>query len=160
MTIDTAKVQGRRSLHFEKLQDLRDDLEVLANSPEVKTLGNWNFAQILKHLAVTTRYAYDGAPDFKLPWYFKLMAPLMKKKFIYKPMKPGFILPQHMKRDLEPIPEVPLEDAFEEFQQVLDAFQSTREFQKHAMFGTLTGDEWEQFILRHCEMHLSFAIPT
>ena len=84
MTVNTAKVTGRRQLRFNSLDDLRAELDRL-DGAEVQTIGNWNLGQILKHLAIGLDIPVKGAAGFKIPWYYKLMAPFMKNKMINNP---------------------------------------------------------------------------
>lgn len=41
-TIDTKKVSDRRKLHFNTLDDILADVELLASSKDVRALGNWS----------------------------------------------------------------------------------------------------------------------
>ena len=61
MSIDTAKVAGRRQLHFNTIDDIVADVDRLSQG-KVRTLGNWSPGQILKHLTVPMVWCLDGAP--------------------------------------------------------------------------------------------------
>lgn len=92
MTVATKKVEGRRVVRYESLGDLLADAEKLA-AVNVRTLGNWSFGQILKHLAMSLDSSIDGA-GMMLPAPMRwLMSLLMKNKFLTKPIPPGYPSP-------------------------------------------------------------------
>lgn len=158
MSVNTAKVEGRRQLHFDTLDDLRADLTRLENT-RVETIGNWTYGQILEHLAIGFRLAVDGELDFKPPWFLKLIVPLMKNSMIYKPMRAGFKLPAAMARDLIPPVDISSGKAMGDLRAAIEAFASAAQLQPHGLLGPLPRDKWIQYQLRHCELHLSFVIP-
>ena len=63
--VATKTVSGRREVSYPDLEALVADAERLAGMP-VKTLGNWSYAQILKHLSISMNQSIDGA-DFRAP---------------------------------------------------------------------------------------------
>ena len=158
MSVNTATVSGRRTLHFDTLDELRAELDRLAAS-QVETIGNWSYGQILKHLEIGLRATVDGGIDFKLPWYFRMLAPLLKNRMIYKPMRPGFKLPAAIAAKVVPPEDTPPAEAMRDLRKAIDDFEHAPELQPHAMFGDLPRDQWIQYALRHCELHLSFVIP-
>ena len=58
--VATKKVQGRRAVRYESLNDLLADAEQLAVQ-DIDTLGNWNLGQILKHISHALDSSIDGA---------------------------------------------------------------------------------------------------
>src|SRR5262245_22438312 len=91
--IDTAKVLNRRQLQFNSLDDIAAEVERLAVGKEPRALGNWSSGQVLQHLASTMDHSIDGFPNF-VPAPIKLLLRLfMKRRFLTKPMPPGFKLP-------------------------------------------------------------------
>jgi hypothetical protein len=94
MSVNTSKVQGRRQIRYESYADLLADAEQLART-KVKTLGNWSYGQILKHVAQSTDSSIDGS-GFALPapvrWLFSLF---MKHKFLTQPIPAGFKAPKN-----------------------------------------------------------------
>ena len=46
MTVDTAKVEGRRTLHFTSLDEILAEVERL-NQGKVRAIGNWSPGQVL-----------------------------------------------------------------------------------------------------------------
>ena len=59
--IDTGKVAGRRELHFNSLDDILADVDRLASSREIRTLGNWSAGQIFEHVARVMDKSIDGS---------------------------------------------------------------------------------------------------
>lgn len=155
-SINTKNVTGRRDLHFSNFDELLADVEQLA-SGEVRTLGNWSFAQVLLHLARSLDSAIDGAPfSFPAPIQW-LMSLLMKNRFLTKPLTPGFKLPAKAGKLIPE--EVSLAEALEVFRKAIDRSKKQTNRARHGGFGKLTREESDQFHLRHAEMHLSFVVP-
>ena len=159
MTLNTKTVEGRRKLHFNSLDDLQAEVERLAGG-EVKMLGNWSLAQMFNHLAAGLNSTIDGS-SFKAPFLMKLiLAPLMKKKFIYGAIPSGFKIPKDAEAQFLPSSDVELAASMSELQAAILRVKSADNFAPHPMFGILSKEETEQFQLRHAEMHLSFAVPA
>src|SRR5450631_1684823 len=100
MPVDTAKVGGRRTLHFNTLDDILADIERLAQG-KVRALGNWSPGQILKHLTVPMVWCLDGAP-IKAAWYIRIGGRLMRNRFLRNPMGAGFKLSADFAKELVP----------------------------------------------------------
>ncbi|MBC8355020.1 MAG: DUF1569 domain-containing protein [Planctomycetes bacterium] len=160
MAIDTKKVEGRRELQFQSLDDVLADLDQLA-SGEVKTLGNWSLGQICGHLAAGMSSALDGS-SFNPPFIFRLIGPFMKKKFLTGKMPTGFKIPKAAEGQFLPSNDVETEAAVGELRSAIERLKaaSDADLVRHPMFGEMTKHEAEQFHLRHAEMHLSFVVPA
>jgi hypothetical protein len=79
----------------------------------------------------------------------------MKKKFLYKPMKPGARIPK-VPGGTAGIDEIPFEEGLAKFRKNLARLKSEPPKNPHALFGPLTHEEWIAQHLRHAELHLSF----
>ena len=90
MTIDTKTISGRRTLEFDTLDDVLADAEILT-AKHATTVGNWTLGQIFQHLANTMNLSIDGS-DFRAPWYFRLIGPLILRSILKKGMSPGYQL--------------------------------------------------------------------
>src|SRR5262252_7460713 len=91
--IDTAKVKDRRQLRFESLDEIASEVERLAACKNVRAMGNWSSGQVVQHLATTMDNSIDGFPSF-VPAPVRLLLRLfMKRRFLTRPMPPGFKLP-------------------------------------------------------------------
>ena len=155
MTINTKQVTGRRELHFESLDDVLADAERLA-AGEARMLGNWSLGQILSHLAVAMNSAIDGV-DFKVPFFIRLIAPLMKKRFVRGPIKPGFQMPESMRPIFMPPDEVNTEDGLLALREAVARLKSDPTRDRNVFLGNLTREESDSMQMRHAELHLSFA---
>jgi hypothetical protein len=155
--VNTAKVAGRRELHFNSLADILAEAENLASRP-CRQLGNWSLGYSLYHLAGPMKFALDGA-DFRVPFYIRWIAPLFKKQFLNRPMKPGFNLPKDADERLLPKREVSTQEGLNELRTAIDRMD--REPQRHPspFLGKLTPEEVDKLNCRHAEMHLSFFVP-
>lgn len=160
MPVDTSHVPGRRKLRFESFDDVLADVERLYAGP-VRTLGNWSLPQICDHLAAALNGAIDGLP-LRSPWYLRLIAPLIKRRFLTRPMPSGFKIPNQsaIQQVLVPRDDVDADAALERLRVAVARIQSETDRAPNVVFGRLTREEADQFHLRHAEMHLSFAAPA
>ncbi|MGE0605679.1 MAG: DUF1569 domain-containing protein [Pirellulales bacterium] len=156
MSINTKQVAGRRQLHFDTLDDIVAELDRLEGQP-LRSLGNWTVGQNLSHLAAVMNAAIDGA-DFKAPWIIRLLVPLFKRKLLAGPMPPGFKLP---KRAASFMPcETDTAAGFAALRQAIHRLRTENHRELSPVFGSLTLDEWINLHCRHCELHLSFIVPS
>ncbi len=155
MAINTKKVQGRRPVRYESLEDLLAEAERFATA-EVRPLGNWSQGQIYEHLAISLNASIDGV-GFSIPAPIRfIMSLLYKKKFLTNELPAGYKSTDKF---------VPSEDA--KVQDALESLRAAIERQKqepnrvpHPAFGKIGKDGWNDFHLRHAEMHMSFLIPS
>ena len=157
--IDTSKVTGRRTLHFHSLDDISADVEHLAGSPGIKTLGNWSAGQTFEHLARNFNKSIDGY-DHLLPAVLRFVARvLVKKRFLTQPMSAGFKLGAKSSAELVP-DETSDEAGLRDIRQAIKRLQTETKRSSMPVLGPLTVDEWTQLHCRHAELHLSFLVPT
>jgi hypothetical protein len=156
-TIDTKKVEGRRKLRFETMDEIGADVEQLARGP-VRNLGNWTPGQVLKHLALAMTYSIDGFPT-RAPFPLRIVGKLVKKRVLIKGMSPGFQLKKDTARALVPAP-TDWQEGLAAFQAALKRLQTETKRAPHGFFGSLTNDEYARLHCRHAELHLSFLLPA
>ncbi len=155
--IDTAKVTGRRTLRFESFNAVLAEAERLA-AIRTRTLGNWSLGQILKHLAKSIDMMIDG-PPFVLPWPMRIvMTLLMKKRMLSRTLPAGFQLPVKA-RHMVPEP-TDTDEGLKLLRAAVLRVNKTEQRGLHPAFGKMGPGQWDQFQLRHCEMHLSFVVPV
>lgn len=155
--INTRRVSGRRDVRYENYDQQLADAERLAGV-EIRTLGNWSYGQILRHLARSIDAMIDGAPfAFPAPiqWVMRL---LMKKRFLSKPLKPGFKLPAKAGR-LNP-EATTTEEGLAELRTAIARAKTDSTRAPHGGFGQLSEEESDAFQFRHAEMHMSFVVPA
>ncbi len=157
--VDTAKVTGRRELHFTCLDDIRADVEQVAGAGEIKTLGNWSAGKIFQHLGLVMNKSIDGFQS-QMPWIVRvLMGFFMKKKIINKPMGAGFKLPAKAARELVP-GETSLEQGLQTIRRGLERLKTETKRVNSPFLGKMTLEDWSKLHCRHSELHLSFLVPV
>jgi hypothetical protein len=155
----TAEV-SRRKLRFDSLQEMLRDAERLAERPHLTT-GNWTYGQILSHLAKGADACFDGFGDFRAPWWARwFIAPLVKKRFISGTMRAGIQVPLS-KTTLMPETDITVEEGLAHLRRAVARFDAEMPVQPHPFIGRLRSkDEYMALMLRHGELHLSFAHPA
>ena len=155
MAVNTKKVDGRRALRLETVEDIRNEAKRLA-STEVKTLGNWNVAQILEHLTKSMRLMRANDVDFKPNFFLKFMMKFMKNKFLNKGLPAGIQPDEKIFSLVAPSSDKETPVALEE----LAAFEADHDFGPHPLLGKMTPQDHHNFNCRHCELHMSFVVDA
>ncbi len=155
--VDVKKVQGRRKLHFDALDDLLADAESAASSPSTRMLGNWPLDRLLAHLAIAINGSIDGIP-FMAPWPVRVIGSFFKKRILTRGTKPGFKLNAKTEAAFFPAAGTTSE-ALGDLRKAVGRLRTEKATAIHPVLGRLTHEEWIQLHLRHAEMHLSFAVP-
>jgi hypothetical protein len=156
--IDTSNVTGRRQLQFNCIDDMLADVERLAQSKEVRALGNWSGGQVLRHLTIIMNGSIDGVPPM-MPGAVRFMIRLLaKRRILSRPMAPGFKLPARAAMLIPP--ETTWEEGLNEFRRAAGRLKSESARKQHPAFGPLTREEWDRLHCRHAELHLSFLVPV
>lgn len=157
MTLDTAKITGRRLLKLTTLDAVKRDVDALPLG-KVRSLGNWSPGQVYQHIANAMNATIDGF-QFTVPWYFRLMGRLFfKNHFIKKGFSPGFQLSPEAAKQLVPPPT----DEATGRTALLAAIERLRTESHRTpspFLGDLTREESDTIQCRHAEHHLSFLIP-
>ena len=158
MTVDTAKVPGRRKLKFESLEAVLEEAERLAAAPRMKALGNWSPGQVFHHLAATMNLSIDGHKH-RPPWFIRWLGPVMRNGILKKGMSPGFKLPQPIASILISEGDVETAAGLAVLREAVRRLKREAHREPHGFFGKLTHQQWDQLHLRHAELHLSFLVP-
>ena len=156
MPIDTSKVQNRREVQYTSLQDVLADAERLTQG-NFNTLGNWSAGQIFLHLAKSFNDSIDGS-DMRLPWYLKLLGPLLKNKLLRGPMAPGVKLPESVAKVTVPGP-TSTEEGMAALRSAIARLESESKRAPSPFLGAMTKDEWNRLHLNHSALHMSFLVP-
>jgi len=157
MAVDTKLVADRRRVRYESLSDFLADAERQA-AGSAQTLGNWTLAQIFDHLSRSMRVAVEGT-DARFPWPARFFLRAIRKKFLRRPMKPGFRVPPKLERVLRPGEGLAIGQALQELREAASRFETAPQLAPHPAFGPLTREEWRALSLRHAELHMSFVVP-
>jgi hypothetical protein len=156
MPVNTKQVAGRRKLRFNTLDDVLADLANLEGK-RLEVLGNWSVGQILVHLSVPMNGAIDGI-ELHVPWYWRWLARLFKRRLLSGTMPPGFKLSKEAESVLLP-GEVSAEEGFATIRKALARLQRETHREPSPFLGPLTIEEYDALTCRHCELHLSFIVP-
>jgi hypothetical protein len=155
--VETAKVTGRRKIRYANLDEMLADAERL-QAGGYRRLGNWSLGQIAKHLADGMKVALDGSP-VKAPVLIRFVASRFLKKRALRQLKPGFKLPKKFAARLEP-PQTEDAAGVDHLRDTIHRWKSEAQRHEQPFFGPLTDEEWDQFVLRHGELHMSFLLPA
>ena len=161
MTVKTTKVIGRRRLRFSSLDEVLMEAEHLAVI-EIRQLGNWSLGQALSHLAAVYEKSIDGTvfrPGLLLRVLTKVGGPLLKR-WARVGLPAGIRPPAFMFNEVAPAERVSLAEGLAAFRRAIGRLkaESKRDFQQCA--SVFTREEWDQFHMRHAELHLSFLVPA
>jgi len=159
--IDTARVANRRQLRFISVEDALAEVDRLVAADAggtLKRLGNWTVGQALGHLATWAEFAYTGSP-LSPPWFVRILSRMMKRRFIYGSLDPGFNIPKVPGGTLGTEP-ISTEAGLSRYEAVMKRLEREAPSLPNAIFGPLSHEEWKQLHLRHAELHLSFLIPA
>lgn len=152
MPINTKKVQGRRKVRYESLDEFLADAQRLSET-EVRTLGNWSQGQIYEHLSRSLDSSIDGV-GFSLPAPVRwLMSLFMKRKFLKKGLPAGFKTTDRFMPG-----ETSVEEGFSSLQGAIARQKQEAMRASHPAFGDIGREGWNDFNLRHAEMHMSFLV--
>lgn len=156
MAMDTTRVHGRRTVEYGSLRDVLADAERISQGP-IRALGNWSAGQVFLHLARSLDTSIDGS-EARPPWFFRLLARLMKDRILRGPMPPGFKLPPAAARVLVPGP-----TSTDEGLAALRAAIARQEREPNRapspFLGPLSDEEWTRLHLNHAALHMSFLVP-
>lgn len=156
MTVNTKQVANRRTLTFESLGDIVSDVEQLGDN--VKGEGNWTAGQNAGHVATMIEFSLDGFPtQIKAPLIVRMVAPMMKSRFMKKTFSPGIKLPESFKSLLAPDPSTLWETSVNRLRTVAERVEGgARMTARSPIFGKMSHEDWVRLHCRHAEMHLSF----
>jgi hypothetical protein len=154
--VDTKAVTGRRELHYRDVDEVLADAERL-HAGGYERLGNWSLGRMAKHLEGAMNLGLDGA-KFRPPLVVRVVARTFFKKKALRKMAPGFRLSPGIARHLVP-DETSDAEGLDALREATRRWKTETQRYPQPFFGPLTPDEWNQLVLRHAEMHMSFLVP-
>jgi len=158
--VNTGKVNGRRVLHFDSLDQVLKDVDRLAAAEQagrLRRLGNWTLGQALGHLATWSEFAYTGVP-LKPPFFIRWILRFQKRKFLVGPMPAGVHIPNVEGGTLGREP-LSLDEGLRRYKTVLQRLKVEGPTLPSPIFGRMTHDESIALTMRHAELHLGFFVP-
>lgn len=155
--INTKQVSGRCRRRFEHLDQVVVEVHSLADQP-TRQLGNWSLGQICHHLGVGMQQCTTAERLFPVPFYLRVLGPWLRRRVLTRGLPRGFQLPPEGAILLPP--PVSVEEGIATLEAGIAALATTTRRVPHPVFGAMNVAQWNQFHLRHAEMHLSFIAPT
>jgi hypothetical protein len=147
---------NHRSITFQSLDDVAKEIDRLASGP-VTVTGKHDFPSIVRHLAITNFSMSGKLVPPKLPWYMRLIMPLLKSSILNGPVTPGFNLPAKAQAFLWPPNPIILEDAVSMYRDSMAYYKQHGPLPVHPIFGRATRAQIDNLNLRHAAMHLGFV---
>ena len=98
------------------------------------------------------------APTCDLPWLFKVIGPLLKKKLVRGPMAPGVKLPESVAKVTVPGP-TSTEEGLAALRSAIARLETEPKRAHSPFLGAMTNDEWNRLHLNHSALHMSFLVP-
>lgn len=145
----------RRDLRFDDFGAVFSDIDAMSRTPHA-SLGNWNLAQTVWHLAETFRGSVDG---FRLRGHH-LRRIFLGRRILSWTLKNG--IPRNITLDerLNPPAIVDLTEANGSLRLAVDRYgKHTGRLKPHPVFGRLNRENWDKLHCFHCAHHLSFLVP-
>ena len=159
--MDTSRIQDRRRLRFNTINDLLADIDRLVAAGKAGTLrrtGNWTAGQAMGRVATWINYAFEGYP-FKVPWLVKLFIRMRKGKYLRDGMPAGVRIPGVEGGTYGTAP-LGTDDGAARLRQALARLQRGEPVKYESpAWGKMSADERIVLNLRHAELHLSFLHP-
>ena len=154
------KRPARRRLHFASLDEALADAEYLAAHP-TRQLGNWTLGQNLMHLATVYEKSIDGTayrPGRFASGVAKFVVPIWKWWVLRNGLPSGIRPPAFMFKEVAPPDHVTTEEGLRVFRRAIGRLKEESDRDWEQCFGVFTREEWDQFHVRHAELHLSFIM--
>lgn len=162
MAVDTGKSSDRRSLKFQSLADLRQDLnaiEAAHKAGRLRQTGNWTPGQIFTHLAAFINFGYEGYPkSLQPPWIIRMFLRLKTKAYVNDRMPAGVKIPG-IPTGTVGAEDVSFEVGLERLRAAIDRLDASPPPVESPAFGPLSHEDKKKLNLRHAELHLSFLHP-
>lgn len=148
---------GHCRRHFDNFDQVLAEVHAL-NSQPTRQLGNWSLGQICQHLGIGMRECVEGDKIFKVPLWLRIVGPWVRPRILKRGLPRGFQIPRGGERLIPP--PVAFEVGLATLESGLAALKSSDRRAAHPVFGQMNVAEWDQFHLRHAELHLGFLVPA
>ncbi len=148
---------GHCSRHFENFDQLLAEVHSLNGQP-TRQLGNWSLGQICQHLGIGMRECVEGDKIFTAPLWLRVVGPWVRPRILKRGLPRGFQIPRGGERLIPP--PVAFADGLATLLSGLATLKGSDRRTAHPVFGRMSVAEWDQFHLRHAELHLSFIVPA
>jgi hypothetical protein len=161
--VNTRTVKNRPSLSFEHPEQILLCAHTLVEAEDagrLERLGNWSLGRCFAHLAAFIDFAYDGyPPGLKPPAVLRLIGPLLKRRFLTRPLPAGVRIPRTPTGTVGD-DEVSTDEGLARLTAAVARLAAAPPTAPNPIFGALSHSEWIALHLRHAELHLSFYRST
>lgn len=141
-----------RELHFSNLDEILAEAKRIAAQPECPSRGTWTPAQNIWHVGRVILASVEGFPA-DVPFFFKLVGPLLRNRFTQRAFNPGITVPSKLAEHFVADSTVTANQALELFEQAVAKRRDQGYIPASPLFGKMTSQQWEQMHCRHAEMH-------
>lgn len=148
---------GHCRRHFENFDQVLAEVRSLNLRP-TRQLGNWSLGQICEHLGIGMRECVEADKIFKAPLWLRVVGPWVRPRILKRGLPRGFQIPRGGERLIPP--PVAFEDGLATLESGIATLKGSDRRTPHPVFGKMNLAEWDQFHLRHAELHLSFIVPA
>ena len=146
--------QLRRVLVLSNFDELLDEVRRLRH--DCPSVGNWNAAQVCRHLTDTFNGSIDGFNLDRHRWKRRLLGKLLLRATYQKGIPHGFTVDPA----LTPPENLNLEMEQGQFEHALRRYREHRGYlRSHPLFGRMSRRQWDRLHLFHSAHHLSFLRP-
>jgi hypothetical protein len=148
-----------RALHLATVDDYAaelDRLEAAHGSGGLTVSGSYSSAQNLHHLARWIENYETGTLPDKVPFFMRLIGPIMKGRILTKGFPKGLQGPDG-KPQTEP--DHGFDESLAYLRSKLDVLRTRDLAHKNPFFGRMTRENCVELHLRHAEHHLGFIHP-
>lgn len=153
----SSETQSRRDVHFGSLSEVLADAQTAIDS-KYQPIGNWSAGQIFTHVAIGMESSIDGF-KFKVAWPLKwFMSTFVKKRMLRRGIPSGVKLKGDAARLFKPNP-CEDQEGLDRLRTAIHRLESETQRRPSPLLGELSVEEWNDFHLRHCELHFSFLVP-
>jgi hypothetical protein len=153
----SGQTSGHCQRHFESFDDLLAEVHSLYAQP-TRQLGNWSLAQICQHLGIGMRECVVGDKIFNAPLWLRLLGPWIRPRILRRGLPRGFQIPRGGEKLLPP--PVSFSEGLATLEEGIATLRLSQRRIAHPVFGHMNIAEWDQFHLRHAELHLSHIVPA
>jgi hypothetical protein len=151
------QTSGHCKRRFENFDQVLAEVRSLNVQP-TRQLGNWSLGQICQHLGVGMRECVEADKIFKAPLWLRVVGPWIRPRILKRGLPRGFQIPRGGERLIPP--PVAYEDGLATLESGIATLKGSDRRTAHPVFGRMNLAEWDQFHLRHAELHLSFIVPA
>ena len=154
---ESSAVADRRTLRYDSMAAILADVNAITAAP-VRSLGRWTPAQNIDHVRRVITLSRQGG-DVRVPFVFRLLGRLLKKRVLTSMPKAGFKIPSGADFFVPP-DDITLDEALRLFRDEMTlADRPGAMTHPSPLLGPMSHDDWVELHCRHAELHFGFLVP-